>query len=322
MTELERGTQIATQAPGAPDGIVGAPRSSRRGSRAYDAGQARWRRVAKRFAGYGILIVFALIYIGPFLIQLATSFKTNPDATNHPLSLIPHPFTTAAWQRIFGIGNTVLSVPFLRWLGNSVFVAVVITCGRVFLDSMAGYALARLRFPGRRVVFGIIVAVLAVPGVVLLIPRFLVIKEVGIYNSYTGMILPLAADAMGIFLMRQFFEGIPREMEEAARIDGAGTWRMYWSVILPLVRPGLITLTILSFQGSWNEFQHFLIATSSPKYETLTLGLARFQGNLGAGNQFPVTLAAALLTTVPVAIVFFAFQRRFVQGVISAGVKG
>jgi len=281
-----------------------------------------WRRLGKRVAGYAILIFFALIYLGPFFIQIATSFKTNPDATANPLSLIPSPFTTAAWERIFGVSETGTSVPFARWISNSVIVTVCITIGRVFLDSLAGYALARMDFPGRRLVFSLVLATLAVPGVVLLIPRFLVLREIGIYDTYAGMILPLAMDAMGIFLMKQFFEQIPREMEEAARIDGASIWRTYWSVILPLARPGLITLTILSFQGSWNEFQHFLVSTSDPQLETLTVGLAKFQGSLGTGNQFPLTLGVALLATIPVAIVFFIFQRQFVSGQLSGGVKG
>lgn len=287
-----------------------------------ERGQSWLRRYGKRVLGYAVLVLFALIYLGPFLIQLVTSFKTDPDATNHPLSLLPNPFTLAAWKTIFGVTDTGVSVPFWRWLGNSVLVTVCITLGRVFLDSLAGYALARLDFPGRKAVFAGVIAVLAVPGVVILVPKFLVLNELGLFDNYGGMILPLVADAAGIFLMKQFFEAIPREMEEAAHIDGAGTFRTYWSVVLPLARPGLITLTILSFQGSWNEFTHFLVATSNPKYETLTLGLARFQGGLGSGNQFPITMGAALLATIPVAIVFFAFQRRFVQGQVSAGVKG
>ncbi len=286
-----------------------------------DARQPRWKRVGKRFGGYAVLIIFALIYLGPFAIQAATSFKTSPDAASNPLSLIPHPATTAAWQRIFGLTES-SSVPFGRWVKNTVFVATTITLGRVFLDSLAGYALSRLNFPGRKAIFALVIAVLAVPGVVLMVPKFLVLKQLGIYNSYAGMILPLAMDAMGIFLMKQFFDQIPVEMEEAARIDGAGVWRTYWSIILPLTKPGLITLTILSFQGSWNEFTHFLIATSDPKYETLTVGLARFQGSLGTGSQFPLSMGAALLATIPVAIVFFLFQRKFVQGQLSAGVKG
>lgn len=286
-----------------------------------DAGQPAWVRFSKRFGGYLVLIVFALIYLGPFAIQIATSFKSNTDASNSPLSLVPNPVDLSSWKQIFGLTEGA-DVPFFRWLSNSAIVAIFITLGRVFLDSLAGYALARLNFPGRKAIFALVIAVLAVPGVVLMVPRFLVLNQLGLYDSYAGMILPLAMDAMGIFLMKQFFEQIPREMEEAARIDGAGMWRTYWTVILPLARPGIITLTILSFQGSWNEFVHFLIATSDPKFETLTVGLAKFQGQLGTGNQFPISMGAALLTTIPVAVLFFIFQRQFVQGQASSGVKG
>lgn len=271
---------------------------------------------------YVLLAVFALIYIGPFLIQLATSFKTDADATNHSLSLLPNPFNLAAWKQIFGISPG-SSVPFLHWLGNSAFVAVVITCGRVFLDSLAAYALARLKFPGRRLIFALVIGTLAVPNVVLLIPRFLVLKEFGIFNSYTGMILPIAADAGGIFIMRQYFLQVPVALEEAARIDGAGVFRTYWSVVLPVVRPGLITLTILSFQSSWNEFSFFLIATVDPKYYTLTTGLANLtNGQLGQGTLYPLKMGAALLATIPIAVLFFIFQKRFTRGQMSAGVKG
>jgi multiple sugar transport system permease protein len=276
----------------------------------------------RRGIGYLALIVFGLIFVGPFLIQLATSFKTDADAANNSLSLIPNPVDLDAWKRIFGFTEN-SGIPFGRWLTNSVIVATFITLGRVFLDSLCGYALARLRFPGRQAVFWSVLAVLAVPGAVLLIPRFLVLKELMLFNSYPGMILPIVADAAGIFIMRQFFLSIPPSMEEAARIDGAGVFRTYWSVILPLARPGLITLTILSFQGSWNEFQLFLVATSDPKYNTLTTGLAKFSsGQLGSGTQYPVTLGAALLSTIPVAIVFFTFQRHFIGGQLSAAVKG
>jgi multiple sugar transport system permease protein len=275
----------------------------------------------RRFGGYVLLVIFALIFIGPFFLQLVTSFKTDPDATANPLALLPHPIDFGAWKRIFGLTPN-SSVPILTWLSNSVIVAVFITIGRVFLDSLAGYALARLDFPGRRVVFAGVLATLAVPGVVLLIPRFLVLKELSLFDTYPGMIIPIAVDATGIFLMRQSFLKIPASLEEAARIDGAGTFRIYWSIVLPLVRPAVITLTILSFQGSWNEFTHFLVATQSPQYETLTTGLAHLvSGSLSAGTQYPLKLTAALLSTIPVAALFFVFQRHFVRGANSGAVK-
>jgi multiple sugar transport system permease protein len=214
------------------------------------------------------------------------------------------------------------AVPFPRWLGNSTLVTVLVTGGRVLFDSMAGYALARLRFRGRGVLFAFVIGVMAVPNVVLLIPKALVLNELGIFNTYSAMILPLMVDAAGVFIMKQFFESIPREVEEAARIDGAGVLRTFWSVVLPMARPALITLTVLSFQSSWNEFAHFLVATQSPQYDTLTTGLARFvSGSLGAGTQYPLKLTAALLSTIPVAVLFFCFQRYFVRGANAGSVK-
>ena len=141
---------------------------------------------------------------------------------------------------------------------------VCVTLGRVFINSLAGYALARLEFRGRGLVFALLIAVMAVPGVVLLIPKFLVINQIGIYDSYAGLIIPLLADAAGIFIMKNFFESIPKSVEEAARIDGAGPFRTYWSVVLPMATPALVTLVILSFQGSWNELSHFIVAAQSP----------------------------------------------------------
>lgn len=275
-----------------------------------------------RVLGYTAVAALGLLYVMPFVIQLVTGFKTDPDAAAHPLGLIPATPTTAAYQRLFGLSRAGDGVPFLRWLGNSAFVAVVVTAGRVLFDSMAGYALARLRFPGRTLLFGFVLAIMAVPGVALLIPRFLVLNTLGLFDTYTGMILPLLVDAAGVFIMKQFFASVPREVEEAARVDGAGVFRVFWSVVLPMARPALLTLTILSFQGSWNEFTHFLVATQSSRYETLTTGLARLvSGGLGGGTQYPLKLAAALLATLPVAALFFCFQRYFVQGANAGAVK-
>lgn len=266
--------------------------------------------------GYAVLILVAAVYIFPFLIQIATSFKTDPDATANPLSLVPHPFTTAAFRRLS-------EVNYPKWFLNTVFVAVCVTAGRVFFDSLAGYALARLRFRGRSAVFAAVIAVMAVPGVVLLIPKFLVLNTLGIYDTYTAMIVPLLVDAAGVFIMKQFFESVPLSVEEAARIDGAGVFRTFWSVVLPMAKPALITLTILSFQGSWNELPHFIVSRQSPDLNTLTTGVASLvTGQLGSGNQYPLKLAAALIMTIPVALVFFVFQRHLVRGATEGAVKG
>ena len=274
------------------------------------------RRVSWGWLAYLVLIFFALIYIYPFLIQIGTSFKSEADATANPLNPIPTTWTVEAFRSLG-------SADFPRWFANSVFVTVCVTLGRVFFDSLAGYALARLHFSGRRAISGVIIAILAVPGVVLLIPKYLVLVQLGMYNNYFGMIIPLLADAAGVFIMRQFFLGIPLEVEEAARIDGASIFRTFWSVVLPMARPAVITLTILSFQASWNELPHFIVASQDPKLNTLTKGVATLvSGQLGSGNQFPLKMAAALLMTIPVAIVFFIFQRYFVRGAGAGAVKG
>ena len=285
------------------------------------------RRTGRRtgwtmLAGYAVLVAFAAIYLYPFLIQIATSFKTDSQAAATPLSLVPNPLDLGTWKRIFGLtGDS--SVPILGWLGNSVLITVVVTAGRVFFDSLAGYALSRMRFRGRGFLFAAVLAVMSVPGVALLIPKFLMVTYLGIYDTYAAMILPLLVDAAGVFIMKQFFDSVPVSVEEAARIDGAGLFRTFWSVVLPMARPALITLTILSFQGSWNEFTHFLVTTQSPEHKTLVTGLASLaSGELGAGSQFPLKMGAARLTTIPVAILFFSVQRYCVRGANEGGVKG
>jgi multiple sugar transport system permease protein len=265
----------------------------------------------KRVISYGVLTFFALIYLGPFILSVATTFKTSPDAAANPISLIPSPFTTAAWQQLLGFADTVLDIRLGRWTLNSIIVTVCITVGRVGLASIAGYALARLEFPGRKAVIALILGVMMVPGVVLLIPRFLILKELDIRNSYMGMVLPLLVDCAAIFLMKQNFEALPISVEEAARIDGASTFRIFRSIVLPMARPSLIAVTVLSIQGAWNEFTAFLVATDKPEFKTLTLGLAQFGGGQGSGTNYPFFLGAAVMTTIPIIVIFFTFQRYF-----------
>jgi multiple sugar transport system permease protein len=270
--------------------------------------RAMRRRMAGTSLTYGFLLVLAVIYISPFLIAIATSFKTEPNATADPLSLAPNPVTTSAFHELYKDQD------FLTWVKNSAIVTLSVTFLRVFLDSLAGYALARLRFRGRGAAFATVVAVMAVPGVVLLIPKFLIIRQLGIYDTYYGMIVPLLVDAAGVFIMKNFFESIPVSVEESARIDGASLFRIYWSIVLPMARPALVTLFILSFQGSWNELAHFIISTQSASLNTLTKGVAQLaSGQLGAGNRYPLKLAASTLMTIPVAILFFIFQRRIMN---------
>jgi len=264
---------------------------------------------------YVLLIALALIYIYPFLISLSNSFKTDEEATSAGLKLWSDNWTTAAYTTLFQNSD------FPLWVKNSIVVTLFVTAGRVFFNSLAGYALARLDFVGRKVMFAGIIAVMAVPGVVLLIPKFLVLNQLGMYDAWSGMIIPLLVDAAGVFIMKNFFESIPVAIEEAARIDGAGTFRIFWSVVLPMARPALITIFIMSFQGSWNELNHFIVSTQSPALTVLTKGVASLtSGQLGSGNQFPLKLAASMLMTIPVAVLFFIFQRKLMN-TSSGGVK-
>lgn len=270
----------------------------------------RWRVRTRTWqaALYVLLIALALLYIYPFLVQVSTSFKTDAEAAVDPVSLIPQSWSLDAYRRLF------LNSDFPLWFANSAIVTICVTLGRVFFCSLAGYALARLHFRGRGIVFATVVAVMAVPSVVLLIPKFLVINQLGIYDTYAGMILPLLVDAAGVFIMKNFFESIPVSVEEQARIDGAGTFRVFWSVVLPMARPALVTIIILSLQGSWNELSHFIVSTQSPELTTLTKGVASLaSGQLSQGTQYPLKLAAALIMTIPVAVMFFIFQRQIMN---------
>ena len=289
-------------------------------STARPVAQATGRRRRRTFRVgalglYLLLVVIAIVYVFPFLIEVATSFKTESDASADPLGLVPPSWTALAYRQLF------VQSDFPLWFANSGIVTIAVTIGRTLFDSAAGYALARLEFRGRNALYAGLIAVMAVPGVVLLIPKFLVINQLGMFDSYSGMIIPLIADAAGVFIMKNFFESIPVAVEEAARLDGASTVRLFWSVILPMSRPALITIVILSFQGSWNELSHFIVSTSSPQLDTLTKGVASLAaGALGKANQYPLKLAAAAIMTIPVAVLFIVFQRR-ITNTASGAVK-
>jgi multiple sugar transport system permease protein len=274
------------------------------------------RSVWTQVALYALLVALAVVYIYPFLVAVSTSFKTDAEAASDPIGLFPNVFSLAAYELLFTRSD------FPLWFMNSAIVTICVTLGRVFFVSLAGYALARLHYRGRGLIFAAVIAVMAVPGVVLLIPRFLVLNQIGIYDSYAGMIVPLLVDAAGVFIMKNFFESIPVSIEEQARIDGAGTFRVFWSVVLPMARPALITIIILSFQGSWNELSHFIVSTQSPELTTLTKGVASLaSGQLSQGSQFPIKLAASVIMTIPVAVMFFIFQRK-IMNTTEGAVKG
>ncbi len=210
-----------------------------------------------------------------------------------------------------------------RWAFNSFLIATIVTVSNVLFSGLAGYALTRIAFPGSRVVFLAIIGTMMIPGIVQLIPMFIVLKSLNMIDSYSGLIVPKMVTAFGIFLMAQFFEAIPREIEEAARIDGASRFRTFFQVVLPLARPAIVALVIFSFQGSWNEFMHPLIViTTNQDLYTLPLGLAFLRGGLGQNLQWNALLAGSMLTTLPMALIFLFFQRYFIEGISYSGVKG
>ncbi len=283
-------------------------------------GRPLWLHSLITILSYAILIAFAIGFIAPFLFAIANSFKTAPEIAQDPLRLIPKIFT---WENYQKLQSQNANVPL--WTENSLIFAVAITAGRVILDSMAGYALARLRFPGRNLIFLGVLATMMIPAVVLLIPKFIILKQLNLLGTYPGGILPMIADAFGVFLMKQFFESVPTEIEEAARIDGATPFQIFFRVTLPMATPALTALTISSFQGSWNELLNYLVAIgpSARGLWPLTLGLGILRGGgVGQFLDFGLFLAGSLLMTLPMAIIFIIFQRYFVESQNYAGVKG
>ncbi|MBX3062428.1 MAG: carbohydrate ABC transporter permease [Anaerolineae bacterium] len=268
---------------------------------------------------YTVIILFALAMLLPFIYALANSLKAPQDIAANPQSLLADPATgypATGYQRVF-------QRDFPRWTLNSFIFAAAVTIGNVFFCSMAGYALSRIKFPGRSLAFAALVGTLMVPGIVLLIPRFLILKQIGLVDTYGGLIIPVLAGAFGVFLMRQFFESIPADIEEAAAIDGASRIRMFFVVILPIAIPALTALAIFSFQGAWNDFTGPLVSVGSNKeLWTLPLGLAFLRGSTGQALEWDLLLAGAVITTLPMAIIFFIFQRFFMESATYTAVKG
>ena len=265
---------------------------------------------------YGLLFLIALSFLYPFILAIATSFKTLPEINQNPVSPIPQTFTLEGYQRMFDLNVG-------RWAINSFFIATVVTVTNVLFAALAGYALSRIRFPGSQAVFLAILGTMMIPGIVMLIPMFIILKSFGMIDTYSGLIVPKMVTAFGIFLMAQFFEAVPVEIEEAARMDGAGRFRTFFQVVLPLARPAIVALIIFSFQGNWNEFMHPLIViTTNQNLYTLPLGLALLRGGLGQNLQWNALMAGSMLTTLPMALIFLFFQRYFIEGISYSGVKG
>ncbi len=276
------------------------------------------RRTAglKRTLQYGVLGLLTLMFISPLLYMLSTAFKTTGDAASPDPQWIPDDPTTAAFDSILGNSAT----PVVRWLVNSLLAASLQSLLIVVTAALAGYALARLDFAGKRLVFGIIIGTLFIPPVILLIPNYLITSRIGWLDTLAAVIVPGAAGAFGVFFMRQFFLGLPAELEEAAAIDGAGRFRTFLTVVLPLSRPALVTLGMLSFLANWNDFLWPVYVLFSPESQTLPAGLATLQ-NANA-VRYDLLMAGAVIASVPVLILYAAAQRFVVEGVSRAGLKG
>jgi multiple sugar transport system permease protein len=282
----------------------------------------RRKRAALKVLLYGILIAAALAYVSPFILSCISMFKSDPDISKHPMSFsFSRALGSPTLNGFKGLRKD--NVNFPRWMLNSVIVTVVVVTGRIILASLAGYALSRMKFRGQRAVFFLLVVLMGIPGIVLIIPQFIMMKQLNILNTYWGIIIPLMFDIADILVMKQFMEQIPREMEESAAIDGASRFMTFRTVILPMAAPGVLTLLILRTNGVWNEFVKVLIATpAAPQLRTLPVGLSSLQGEFGTTTPWATMLAGAMLTTVPMAIMFFVFQKHFRQGLSSGAVKG
>ncbi|MEU4243382.1 carbohydrate ABC transporter permease [Actinoplanes sp. NPDC026619] len=261
--------------------------------------------------------VLTVIFVAPLLWMLVTSFKTSNDATAVPLSWLPHPFSGDAYSTVL---TTNSATPVLRWFLNSLIVAIANAVLIIAVDAMAAYALARLRFRGRRLITATVVGTLFVPPFVFLIPNFLIVSRLGWLDSLWAIIIPSAGGAFGVFFLRQFFAALPVELEEAALMEGANQWQIFTRIVLPLARPALATLTVLSFLTNWNDFLWPLYVLYSAEHLTLPAGLGNLQN--AATTNYPIAMAGAVVASVPVLLLFVAAQRHVIQSVTHTGVKG
>jgi multiple sugar transport system permease protein len=273
------------------------------------------RAALRKSVLYAVLIVLALIVVLPLVWILLTSFKTDGDAIRNPYSALPNPFAFDAYATIAN-GQQ----PVFRWFLNSLAAAALQSAIILVTASLAAYALARLEFVGKRIVFGLIVATLLVPPVIFLIPNYLIVQNLGWLDSIWAITIPGAASAFGVFFLRQFFIGLPAEIEEAARIDGAGDLRIFLQIVIPLARPALATLAVLSFLANWNDFLWPVYVLLSPENLTLQPGLSQLQG--AYSTHFAIVMAGAVVASVPVLILFFFAQKQIVESVATSGVKG
>jgi multiple sugar transport system permease protein len=288
--------------------------------REHDAqAAASRRRRAERQArleqlfGHVVLIMVAITLAAPFFYVITTSLKDSSSLFHYPPQWLPIPPYTGNFQRLISDSG------FPRWMANTLFVASSVTAIKIFLDSMAGYALAKLEFRGKRLVFILLLALLMVPIGVLLVPLWSVAHALGITNTYLGLILPPLANPLGVFLMRQFILGLPKDLENAARLDGVSEFGIYWRIILPLLKPGLVVLAVIIFTDQYMSFIWPLVSTSSDDMQVLTVGVASLRAK--GGVDFGLWSASAVMSMVPIAIFFFMLQRQFLARSLAGALK-
>ncbi len=268
---------------------------------------------------YILLLLVGAILFAPFILAAFGSFKTSAEIIAFPPRLLPNEWQFDNWVKVwntdFGDGGT-----FLRWLFNTAFLSVVIAVCQVIFCSMAAYAFARLRFPGKDGVFNFMLGTMMIPGAVTVIPAFVLMAKLRLLNTYWSLILPGLVSAGGIFMLTQFFKAVPRDLEEAATIDGASKFQIYKDVLLPLARPALLTVFILQFQAMWNNFLTPLLYLDSPRMWVLNVALATFRQQYKA--EYNLALVGAMFNAIPIMVLFFIFSKYYIEGAAYAGVKG
>jgi ABC-type glycerol-3-phosphate transport system permease component len=263
---------------------------------------------------YIFLVIFTISAIGPLIFTFLSSFKTFHDILAVPPTLLPNPWTWGNYAQITS------DLGFLRWVLNAFIYAIAAMILNVFFSAMAGYALARLNFPGKEFIFLLTLSVMMIPLTVMLIPKFLVMNSLHLVNTYFALILPNMAQPFSVFIMTQFMRGLPKELEESAMIDGASRWRTFYSIILPVVKPALTAVAIVTFQGAWNDFLWPLVVLGTRDMYTLPLGLYFFKS--AHYTEYNLLIAGSMFNTIPIIILFFIFQRYFIEGATAAAVKG
>lgn len=273
------------------------------------------KKPVSRWFVEGVVAAGSLLFVAPVVLIFLTALKPDGEII-HFRSIFPTTPTLANFHEIL---QSPEEIPIFRWFLNSVFIASSVTVLVLAVSSMAAYAFARLDLPGKRVVFPLIIATLMIPGQMLLVPVYLMLNRLGWLDTPLALIIPAGGGAFGFFLLHQFFLGIPKDLEEAAALDGCSRFGIFWRVVLPLSQPALATLGIFTFVGSWNDFLNPLVFIDSVDKYTLPMGIALFQSSYS--SEYGLTLAASVLCTIPVLVAFLLFQRHIIQGIALTGLK-